>query len=545
MMARLRRIIRTLRLRGLRYLFALPRRFLWPRTVGWALYEFRFASFVRRLMTQKVSRARSTTKARATETAPHRTESSAGSSASAVSAHAWLPEKTLSAALRLQAEQPEEPVVLGRIDNDGRVLPLCGPLPDFEPVDAESFVERYRYGLELVLVADAVLIAKDYRGDRAAFERERRSLEALRSVTGCPELHKVDEKNLVLTKSFVNGATLRDHLVTAGARILSIETDGDTDLADLDPAARLEAVWARGREVFPALPGQLTGFVETLVQRLDAMHRRGVTGFSMTFGNIVLREPSGDPWLIDFDAADIREPKGWLFRIRRDRDRAAFNNIYGQELLTEPSARALLKRISTPYSPVDLGGGLAGRGFWSVDSGTGRWEFLNRDVLGGLVAGRRVLDLGSYNALMPLSMLADGAAEVVAAEKSPENVENARQLQRLFEWRDMRPYKLTVRQADMRAILEEDWGDFGIVTAFCSLYYLSAEDMARVVRRSAQLAPVMVLQAKTDTRSEAADDKARKSSIAFLRALLEENGFPNVEQHAPAGYSRPLLIGRR
>ena len=41
------------------------------------------------------------------------------------------------------------------------------------------------------------------------------------------------------------------------------------------------------------------------------------------------------------------------------------------------------------------------------------------------------------------------------------------------------------------------------------------------------------------------DNKAEKSSLSFLRALLEEHGFPRVDVFAPAGYSRPLLIGRR
>jgi hypothetical protein len=97
----------------------------------------------------------------------------------------------------------------------------------------------------------------------------------------------------------------------------------------------------------------------------------------------------------------------------------------------------------------------------------------------------------------------------------------------------------------MRDVLEGDWGTFDLVTAFCSLYYLDETDMRRIVRRAAELAPTMVLQAKIDTDRNAADDKARKSSLPFLRLLLESQGFPRVSVVAPEGYPRPLLIGEK
>ena len=96
----------------------------------------------------------------------------------------------------------------------------------------------------------------------------------------------------------------------------------------------------------------------------------------------------------------------------------------------------------------------------------------------------------------------------------------------------------------MTDILKEDWGTFDVVTAFCSLYYLSEEDMGKVVRKASEIAPVMVLQAKTDTRPEAPENKAEKSALPFLKKVLEENGYPQVEVYAPANYPRPLLVGR-
>lgn len=530
-MDRLRRACDLVRRRGIAYLGYLAGGYLLPRFALWWLFESPLSNLLGRIVSRMVPAGRPRETAGA---GPEQFQSGRD----------WLPRETLEAALERQPAVPDEPVVLGRIDNDGRVGLVCGPIPGADPVDEHAFVERRRYHLDVVLENDRVLVRKDFRGDRRAFLREWRSLEALAGRPGCPAVHRAETSRLRLWKSFVPGPTLRQRLVRAGARILSIDTEAEPELARLGPQARIEAVWARGRERFAdALPAD---FLDGLERRLNSVHRRGVTGFSLSFGNVVLHEGTDEPWFIDFDAAVAhRRSSGLAFRLARDRDRDLFNRIYGRELLTERSARALLEKIATPYSPIDLGGGLATRGFWSVDSGTGRWEYLNRHVLAGRIEGRRILDLGSYTGLLPLLMLDAGARQVVGIEKSPELVEVGRHLHRLFEWRFQRTYDFELRGADMRVILDHAWGPYDLVTAFCSLYYLGEDDMRRVVRRAAELAPVLIVQAKIDTRPEAADDKAQKSSLAYLRALLERNGFPRVEVVAPRGYPRPLLIGSR
>ncbi len=539
-MDRILRLYRILRLRGPGYPFYLLTGYLLPRLAYSLLFESRLSGFCQRLLCKLARFTPAAGREPGDEAAAPR-KPAAGSPP----ARAWLPQVAMdAAAARRRAGASDEPVVLGRLDNDGRFLARCGPLPGLDEVAPEAFMARYRYDLELVLDGDSVRVRKDFRGDRRACEREWRSLSALSGLAGVPAVHFVDPARAVLVKSFVGGRTLRQRLVAAGARILSVDTEADSELADLDPASRIEAVWARGRERLPgAAPHAL---LEILERRLDAIHRRGVTGFSLSFGNVVLHQETEEPWLIDFDAAEThRRPRGLRFAACRDRDRDLFNRIYGRGLLTERSARALAGEIATPYAPFDLGSGLASRGFWSVDSGTGRWEAVNRRALGKLIEGWRILDLGSHNCLMPLLMLAGGARQVLAVERSPESVERGLGLHRILEWRDLRSYDLDVHCADMRAVLDRDWGAFDVVTAFCSLYYLDEADMRRVVRRAGELAPVMVLQAKTDTDANAADNKAKKSSLPFLQSLLEQNGFPRVELVAPAGFSRPLLIGRR
>jgi SAM-dependent methyltransferase len=440
------------------------------------------------------------------------------------------------------SQSDDDEIELGEIDNDGRLLDRFGSLPDFPETNREEFVARHRFGLSVVLKNGLVLIRKDFRGDRGAFLREASALTRLPETVNAPAVYFADTTGLTLYKALVPGKTVREHLFNAGAAILTCQSDGDPELSGLGPQARIESVWQRGQDVLePALGPKFLGALEA---QLDAAHRKGVTRFSLTFGNVVVHRRTLEPWFIDFDAARThRSVSSMLFRLQRDRDRSLFNRVWGGSMMTESEARRFLDCALHACAPVDLGGGLVTPGFWSVDSGMGLWEYLNGKVLNGLLEGRRVLDLGSNNGVMSLMMLRAGAAEVVGLERDPSLIEEAQRMHRVFEWHDMKSYALDLKCLDMRAVLNDDLGDFDIVTAFCSLYYLSEEDMRRVARAARSLAQVFVVQAKTNTRAEAADFKAKKSSLEYLQKLILDSGFGRVSVSAPPGCSRPLLIG--
>ena len=64
--------------------------------------------------------------------------------------------------------------------------------------------------------------------------------------------------------------------------------------------------------------------------------------------------------------------------------------------------------------------------------------------------------------------------------------------------------------------------------------------MARIIQKASELAPIMVLQANTEIEPNLAE----RASVAFLKKLLEENGFPQVAIFARPNYPRPLLVGK-
>jgi SAM-dependent methyltransferase len=454
--------------------------------------------------------------------------------------------QTRRAVERRQARHPGEELVLGRFDRDGRIAWSFGPIPGLPSIPAAEFIPRRRFDLNLVLIGERVLVKKAFRKDRKAFAGEWLALSRLAGRARVPALHRADERAGILYKNFIPAKTVREALVEQGAEILLAQTDGDPRLTGLPPAERLERISNRGREkVTAALSAE---FLRNLEAELDRLHAGGVTGVSSTFGNVLVGPEDQAPWFIDLEGTRNHRSRGWFFQICRDRDRTEFNRRYGREILTEALARARLAEGTAKdpgwYAPVDFGGGLTTGGFWSVDSGTGRWESLNRRVIAPLVEGKRVLDLGSNNGLFPLLMLRAGAREIVGFEISPVFLDQARLVREILEWRDLRSYPLQLHQGDMRELLEKDWGSFDAVTAFCSLYYLEPGSMARVLQRVAEFAPLIIVQANDRTRPEASDRKAEKSSSRFLKKLLEDNGFSRVEVHKPRGFSRPLLVGR-
>ncbi len=454
-------------------------------------------------------------------------------------------EKTRQAVEHARGMEADGEIVIGSIDQDIRVHSVFGSLPILPSVSQAEFFRRPRFQVDVVLLGDLVLIRKDYRGNEASFLNEWRNLAVLWGRANVPAIYKAEDKRCVLYLNLVMGQTVRDLLLAGGARIMDVQLRSEPEVSRLNPEARARLIVSRGAALMAkCVPGDL---LQQMEEQISQMHACGMTRVVPTFGNVIREAKSGAPFFIDFEASRFFPGLGPLFRFERDRDRHKFMERFGRRWLTESSARAALAEsyaARTWYAPVDFGDGLAVGHFWSTKTGTGRWE-LFKPILAPLVVGKTILDLGSNNGIMPLMMLRAGALRVTGLELSAEFVDSARLVHSVFEWHDMRKYDLQMLNCNMLEILDPGLGPYDLVTSFCSLYYLSVDEMARVVRRAAELAPVMIVQANTGTRASAGNDKAKKSSLAFLKRLLECNGYPDVEVHTRNGNVRPLLIGRR
>ncbi|MGE5815002.1 MAG: class I SAM-dependent methyltransferase [Acidobacteriota bacterium] len=277
---------------------------------------------------------------------------------------------------------------------------------------------------------------------------------------------------------------------------------------------------------------------------LNLLHRHGVVGVRYALDQVRISS-EGEVRFAALPGVRVLRRRGVRFQVERDRDRASANERFGLALLTEAGVREGLRRVREQlpagwfqqYAPIDFGGGVSVGRFAMTDSGTGRWDVFNRDVVAPLVRGARVLDLGSNNGSLPLMMLRAGASEVLAVERSPLLADAARINARVFEWRDMRQYNLRIHVGDMRDVLHQDWGRFDVVTAFCSLYYLPEEDMSAIIRHAAEMGATLVLQSNEGAENIPASRAAR------LKELTQQNGYADVRVHAFGEFARPIVVG--
>ena len=435
--------------------------------------------------------------------------------------------------------------VIGQIDQDGRLYGHFGDLPGLEAISQADFVPRKKYLLDVMLIDDCVLVRKQFGTQDEKFLREAAALIRLAGKANVPALYNIDAANRQIYLNFVPGLTMRDVLSQAGSVIRDVDVQNDASLQALSLEERAAIVRERAAEQV----GQhfSAEFLQQLEQQLEAIHKAGLVNLDIKVGNVIV-DPNHAPCLIDFENAQLFDSADSLaYQLKRDGDRERFNRAFDRCLLTDAKAREILdaeqRKQPKWYAPIDFGYGLTVGGFWATDTGTGRWEYLNKATLTPHLQGKRILDLGSNVGIMPMLMLRDGAKSVVGLELEKVNVERAQQVHKIFEWRDQQSYQFTIHQRNFHDIVSWDAGEFDVVTSLCSLYYLSEDEMAAVVHRAAQLAPVMIIQANTSL--EQIPQKRKKASVAFLRQLLEQAGFDKIEVVAPPNFTRPILIGKQ
>ena len=429
----------------------------------------------------------------------------------------------------VKSADPGNEVLLGRIDQGGRVLCIHGELPFVRRVAADGFFSRMRNDLDIVLRDGLVLLKKAYGTHRMAFAREWYNLKLLEGKAHVPHVWKADKTRLMLYVNFIPGETFRDVMDRQG---VAFETEiGYRGDRHLKVAGEIQECFSRDT-------------LNRLEEQIDCIHRCRIVRLDIKVGNFLIGH-DGKIYILDFEYPYYL-PK-WIpfLYVLRDRDRELLNKRLSMNLLTERSVRHALhqEKESNPNLDVsslsiDFGMGLTKGKFWRGDAPSALWESGLRHIL-PKYQDKRILNLGSMEAIFPMLMLRYGAREVVCVEPNRKTHDRTRFIHAIFEWRDNRNYHLSIVDDNGAYLARQDIGPFDLITVFDGLTSFSDSSLEKIIERSASLAPRMVVCVqKRAFGSEHVEVDVDKLVHESMRRF-----YPNVNVYSPGGYTKSFLIG--
>jgi len=439
--------------------------------------------------------------------------------------------------------RPDEEITLADIDQDGFLLPRFEQFWAALCVNVDAFLPRERFELSVVDRDGWVGVRKNFRGSKVAFVNE---LEAALDLVaaGCqvPGILSVDFEKLAITFAYINGVVVRGALAQAGAPMRH------RDMRPGHVMLGYRRIQQEGREAGRRLIDKVLDpeTIARIGKALLAIHRAGYTLEDVKYGNVIIEATSNTPYFVDWELAlPLRQFSRATATYLRDRDADKLNQLFGTSLPTAKMLRRIrLGPSSNIYAPFYAGAGIWWGPIWNPAFGVLRW----RDILAKHVPiphGGRVLDLGANNGFNALQMLRAGANEAIGVEIDPAAIEQGLFVKRVFEWADNTEYHFSYICGSHADIGSMNLGRFDLITAFCTLYYLSTAAMRKTVSDLAKLSDVLVLQCNNERSiGRRHPETYTKASLPFNIELVRNNGFPNVSVIERPGSHRPLVIAR-
>lgn len=223
-------------------------------------------------------------------------------------------------------KHPDAEILLARLDADGRAVSGYGRIPYFPNISPEMFTERMKTRVDIVLKDGKVLVRKRYGNNRLGFLRQLCCLVHCMHIANVPAVYSVKVPENTLYVNLIQGRCLNHVLADAGARILILQTVEDPEISKLPEQDRVWAVLERGKRLLRSSVPQ--SFIEDLKRQIGIIHEHGITGMSLTFGNIII-SPDQRAWIIDFDKAEMHLSRlSPLFFYRRLKDQRLFHKLY-------------------------------------------------------------------------------------------------------------------------------------------------------------------------------------------------------------------------
>jgi tRNA A-37 threonylcarbamoyl transferase component Bud32 len=228
------------------------------------------------------------------------------------------------------SRQQSYKVELGEIDQDGFLLSKVGAISNVPSVSKKQFLTRKRFGLRVVAIDGYVCVEKHYKGNKSSFVNEIEAHYHLgRAGCNIPVIMDVDFDNLTLTFSYIPGPVLREELAKRGAVVRDRDIEDNPELTRSGKRKRAMNRILEGRRVLKEVID--SKFIELIFAELSKIHKARFIWNDIKYGNIIIEERSGKPYLIDFDWAIRFEELGKkAFRILSERDIEKFYVCFGR-----------------------------------------------------------------------------------------------------------------------------------------------------------------------------------------------------------------------
>jgi len=245
--------------------------------------------------------------------------------------HATIDELGLNQDARDQIKelrQASHKIVIGEIDQDGFIASYFGPVKNASCVSWQQFLGRRHFSLEVVDINGCVGVRKSYKGNRLAFLNETRAMHGLgRAGCNVPAIIDIDFSRLTLTFSYILGCVIREELAKHGALLRDRDVRPNEELMRLTPRERaLRRIQEGKRVLYDVVDNE---FVEKLFVQIRKAHDDGFVLDDLKYGNIIVEQRSGEPYLIDFEnARSLACLKKARFETLRRRDIATFNLLF-------------------------------------------------------------------------------------------------------------------------------------------------------------------------------------------------------------------------
>ena len=227
------------------------------------------------------------------------------------------------------ARQQSHRIELGEIDQDGFLLSKVGAISNVPSVSKKQFLKRKRFHLQAVVIDGYVCIEKHYKGNKSSFVNEIEAHYHLgRAGCNIPVIMDADFDNLILTFSYISGPVLREELAKRGAVVRDRDIEENPGLTRFGKRKRAIKRIPECRRVLSSVID--SQFIELIFAELNKIHKARFIWNDIKYGNIIIEERSGKPYLIDFDWALRFEELGKkAFRILSGRDIEKFNKCFG------------------------------------------------------------------------------------------------------------------------------------------------------------------------------------------------------------------------